>query len=492
MIRFLVAATTFGVFFPHIWSLLVTLRGLPLIRAIQLRPEFFFLPVIFAAFRLLENLGRDPQFAIAEMIYILIVALSLLAIFQHTNIRERDAVLKGLIWGSTLLTLASTFNFLDSVYLIKPWKAYPSEARIIKQGSFQALSSNAIVSRDLGYVGPGTLSVSLRLRHIDSNNRALRLPVSLVQRGSPIVQNAVCFTDIEWRTCTFAVQLKTRAHTVLWLGGWDSWQKKNSSTLEVSSLRLVYLKPPPIGQILFNSGRSSGLTFNPNAFGLTSLVCILLIALLSKVPWHLTVVYCIPSFILLLQSGSRASLAGLVLFVLILLIKSSSLKRLVGYLAPIAILVFIFLGFQAIPKYNVVLPHILNPFEESYQASRVSLYAAVIKQVGLSFLGKGNISQLLASTQKDLGLGTLGHAHSLWLQVYIVVGLLGLSILLAGFFFVEHHLNQKRLYIAQAAFFALYCISFFDYLAFYPPYYILLFGLGYLAMSPKSSALHYD
>lgn len=473
-------------------SLLVTLGGLPLIRAVQLRPEFFFLPVIFAVFRLLENLGRDPQFAFTEMIYISLVALCLLAVFQHANIREKYAILKGLIWGSSLLALASIFNFFDSVYLIKPWKAHPSEARIIKQGSFEALSSNAIVSRDLGYLGPGTLSVSLRLRHIDSNNRALRIPVSLVRGDSAIVQNAVCLTDIEWRTCTFAVQLKTRAQTALWLGGWDSWQKKNSSTLEASSLRLVYLEPPPIGQILFNSGRSSGLTFNPNALGLTSLACILLIALLSKVPWHLTVVYCIPSFILLLQSGSRASLAGLVLFVLVLLIKSSSLKRLVGYLAPIAILVFTFLGFQAIPKHNVVLPRILNPFVEHYHESRVSLYAAVFKEVGLSFLGKGDISQVLVSTQRDLSLDALGHTHSLWLQIYVVGGLLGLSIFLAGFFFVEHHLNQKRLYIAQAAFFALYCVSFFDYLAFYPPYYILLFGLGYLAMSPKSSALHHD
>lgn len=489
----LVTAAITGVFLPHLWSVLVIVRALPLVYKMNFRLELMLLPTIFALFRLVENLGRDPWFGIGEMVYVLAVGFSLLVSLQNCTTRDINALLKGIFLGSTLLAVFSMLNFFDHIYLIKPWTAYPSEARILKRNTFEALSSNAIVSRDLGYVGPGTLKASMRLRHIDINNRELRLPISFVQEGSSITPSAFCAANAQETTCTAIVKLDKRKRTVLWLGGWDSWQSKNSSMLEVSSLQLIYLEPPPLEQILFNSGRSAGLTFNSNALGLASLVCILLVALLYKAPWYMVTISCIPLFVLLLQSSSRASLAGLVLFVVILLIRLPILKRIVGYTAPIIILLVMFWGFHLIPRQTVELPRILNPFEDAYRESRVSLYAATIERMGLSIFGTTDIVSLLSDIQSDLGLGTLEHAHSLWLQVYIVSGIAGFLIFLAGFILVEYRLNQKRLYVAQAAFFSLYCVAFFDYFAFYPPYYILMFGLGYLALSSKAHAvLNYD
>lgn len=488
----LVTATTIGVFLPHLWSVLVILRAVPLIRAATSRLEPLLLPAIFALYRLVENLGRDPWFGLGEMVYVLVVGFSLLVVLHNYTVYDRNAFLKGILLGSTILAVFSTLNFFDQIYLIKPWTAYPSEARILKRNAFEALSSNAIVTKDLGYVGPGVLKASMRLRHIDTNNRELKLPVSFVRKSSPITPSAFCTVTTKETTCTITVKLERRERTVLWLGGWDSWQSKNSSILEASALRLFYLEPPPIAQILFNSGRSAGFTFNPNALGLASLVCILLVALLNRAPWHTVILSCIPLFVLLLQSGSRASLAGLVLFILILLIRHPELKRSVGYMTPIIILLVIFWGFRSTPEPTITLPRILNPFEDVYRESRVSLYVAVIERIGLSFIGTRDIGSLLHDIQSDLGLGTLEHTHSLWLQIYIASGILGLLIFLAGFILVEYRLSQKQLHVAQAAFFSLYCVSFFDYFAFYPPYYILLFGLGYLALSPKAGSVHYD
>lgn len=471
-----------GVFLPHLWSLMVILRALPMISLGGVRLELLFLPLIFAGYRLVENLLVSPVFAVSEMFYILAVAISLLILMQHHNMFDGSSLIKGMLLGGVMLALIGLLNFFDSIYLFKPWTANPSEVRLLDKNSFKALSSNAIINKDLGYIGPGILKIYLRLRHSDPDGRELQLPVSLVQKGGPNSPDAICTAKSEWQTCTFTLRLETRSQTVLWLGGWDHWSNDTSSTIDVSSLRIFYLTPLPLKEIIFNSGRRAGLTFNSNALGMTSLICILVVATLSIATWPLTTAYAVPFAVLLILSGSRASLGGLLVFIFLLFLNHNTAKRILGYLLPFLVLAVLSVGFHFSPEDKASLPRILNPFAERYQESRVSLYVEVLSRVGLSLTGVPSMRALLNEIQNDLGLGSLEHAHSLWLQVYGVSGLLGLAIFALGFLITEKHLNRKQLRIAHSAFFALYFVSFFDYFTFYPPYYILLFSLSYLAL----------
>ncbi len=480
-----VIPTILGVFWPHLWSLLIVLRALPLLRLGSLQLESMYLPAAFATFRLVENLPSNSVFAWSEFAFLLLVAFSLHLVLKWWTSSEQHYFLSGLFIGSSLLAFCALFNFFDSIYLVKPWMVYPTEVQKVSGSSFRALSTNAIMSRDLGFIGPGTLSISIRLRHLDPEGRRLEIPLSLVRGSGPSEPDMVCSVDTEWSICKASVSLATRQHTILWLGGWDRWSHSKASILEVSTLRIYYETPPPIAQILTNSGRIAGFTFNPNALGLVSLIGILLIVIHSKHAWPVTALTAMPFLTLLLLSGSRASLGGLILFIVILLIKPRPWARAVGYLAPALVILAVYLGFRLAPEGFSFLPRILNPFSELYEESRISLYSDVLSRVGFSITGVWDFHQLLAKISQEVGSGPLEHAHSLWLQVYGVTGLAGLVILLFLFFRVEFLLSRKKLRNVQAAFFALYFVSFFDYFAFYPPYYILLFGLSLLAWAPS-------
>jgi len=104
--------------------------------------------------------------------------------------------------------------------------------------------------------------------------------------------------------------------------------------------------------------------------------------------------------------------------------------------------------------------------------------------MGFSLAGERNYPKLLGIIREERGLGPLEHAHSLWLQVYGVSGLLGLAAFMFLFLKTESQLSHRKNRVSIAAFFALYFVSFFDYFAFYPPYYILLFGIALLAWAP--------
>lgn len=94
----LVTTTTIGVFLPHLWSALVILRAVPLIRAANLPLEPLLVPTIFALFRLVENLGRDPWFGFGEMVYLLVVGFSLLVVLHNYTASDKNALLKVYFW----------------------------------------------------------------------------------------------------------------------------------------------------------------------------------------------------------------------------------------------------------------------------------------------------------------------------------------------------------------------------------------------------------
>jgi len=370
----IVIPTILGVFLPHLWSVFIIVRGIPLLYLGGIRLEPLYLPILFATFRLVENLPSNSVFAWSEFAFLLVVAVSLQLVVKWSGTHERHYFLFGLLGGSTLLSVCALLNFLDSIYLVKPWMAYPAEVQKKSSTSFKALTSNAIINRDLGFIGPGTLTVSVRMRHQDLEGRSLEMPLTLVRQSGPSRPDTVCYVSAQWSTCATNVYLPTREHTTLWLGGWDYWSKDNAAILEVSGLRISYQNPPPLWQVLANSGRIAGFTFNPNALGLASLVGIMLIGILSKKPWPATALTAMPFLLLLLLSGSRASLGGLVLFILILLIKPLRWARTVGYIAPLFVLLTIYAGFHWAPGslLSLSLPRIVIPIGELYDESRVS------------------------------------------------------------------------------------------------------------------------
>ncbi|MCS7068716.1 MAG: O-antigen ligase family protein [Meiothermus sp.] len=484
-----------GVFFPHLWSLFVVARGLLALKGsvfARLTLEPFVLPLAMASFRLIENLFTNPVFAWAEFVYLLLVALALWLITLSANSGDAFHLQIGLFVGGLLFMAFALVNFWDQIYWFKSWNVYPNEVRMLGRDTFVALSKNAIISRDLGYIGPGNLRISIKLRHKDPSGRTLEIPLSLVREGSPNQPDILCSVGAEWSACDLTQSLQTRARMFLWLGGWDRWSVENSAVLEVTDLRIVYLSRFPVGAAVKESGRTAGLTFNPNAMGLTALVGFLLVILIPGQPALRSAMFAWPFVIIIVMTGSRACLGGLLIFGLMLLLGTKPWARLMGYLLPFGIIAVLAIGFGFLPEGGSGLPRILNPFAELYEESRVYLYVELISQIGFSLLGRQDFQAFLSMLHQTNPAIPMEHAHSLWLQVYGASGLVGLAILGLAFSRVERRLHRVKWRTAWATFFALYFVSFFDYFAFFPPYYILLFGLSMLPFRVDSSNHAYE
>lgn len=483
----LLFAGAVGATLPHFWSAIVLIlavfmlasghRNLP-----RIYPAAFVLPLAFALLRFFENIRSNSTFAWSEFFYLLFVALALLIMASNIKAAEIVYLLLGISLGSWLLLAALSINFYDQIYRLKPWNAYPQDVAKLEQNTFKAQSDNAILSRDIGYLGSGTIKVTLplRLRETASDTFILKLPASLVKQESPSKPAAICEVSVEWSLCEFTAELAKRDKLQLWLGGWNAWRAEEPFVLVVGALRISYLTQFPIREVILLNGRASGLTFNPNALGISALGAFLATFLLFRGLTSNLILFVLPHLAILLLTGSRTAFAGLLVFLVMLFLGPRPHLRVVALLMPLTLIFALWLGFVLNPQGLSGLPRILNPFAELLQESRVNIYSEVFSNLGFSLLGQGDVVSFLQKLHNKNSSVPQEHAHSLWLQAYIVSGAFGVGLLFWVMLRVESSLTKLRDPAPWAAFVTLYFVSFFDYFAFYPPYYILLFGLGFL------------
>jgi Ca2+/Na+ antiporter len=427
--------------------------------------------ILFTFFILLRSLN------FLWLLYFLFYVFSFLGVKQFLRITKPNLYLM-IFFGCSVILSITIYNLLasnKSVY----WQTYPSISELSNTGGkiyFYPLTKNSRIATSLGYVGPGAVDITLSLR---AENRPSKIAISLQRKDlNYLVPPMYCHVTILWRRCTLRVLLKDRIETMLLIGGWDTWTNLDSP-IQVRDVFLNYETSPKINELLFQSGRSSGLVFNPNAFGFNALLSIFLIFVTSPKLPH-AILWSISPAILIIFSGSRNSLVSLAVFALmnaffVFLNRFRFISVVFVALVPFFIL---FLSYSLSQNFSYSdlnqrsVTRIIDPSEISDSMNRFNLFTKILASDIINFyVGDYHFNEKLEVFFANAE-ANLTHPHNLWIELLGFFGIFVTLFFLSFFFFkVQYFLKEHLKYFFSFSV-ALYTFSFFDTFILFPSFFM--------------------
>lgn len=315
----------------------------------------------------------------------------------------------------------------------------------------------------------GIFEYSVDLRSEKSHRIAILVSsTSLKNRFAP-----PNYCDIEkvWRRCSIKVNLPGSGTTLFIVGGFASW-KAGDPEVEIRSPVLIQGRIANVFERLLSNPRLSGLTFNPNAFGATvTLIMLLGISTFQNLKSWVFLLPLYTFFILL--SGSRSALIAGITGLTILMLSVFS-KRLNFFLI---LFCFVFALTFSTGSLSSILGRSASGFSgtEKSDQQRVILLEQGFKAFQTSpWIGVGDLRSYFVknfnqiNSVSNLKLSELTHSHNLVIQTAAESGILGIFVLFFMWGIVIFRVVKHRNFAGLAILVAIAIINFFDYLFLFP------------------------
>lgn len=436
--------------------------------------------------------------------------LILFSIFWLSQVRQHLKFLTFSIFASLVLiailniTPRLAFAFQGGMLQWASDTTLVQETRIGEVSAFQAITSNAWVLQNLVMQGSGRIRYQVEVRAEAAFQTSIGVIQSTLSNGRT---DRPCLVTVNWTTCFVEVNLPSRDWTQLVVGGFGTWNL-DSPLLETKNAEIVVLQPPQIFDVLTDSSRIAGNSFNFNAFGAqVAVISLVAIAVTPNFFWIALTIF--PTLVCIFLSGSRGALVAFGFGLLVFFVTCSRFYKILPWLLVFAVFGIASLQVATIRDSSAtstlqspVNLRSLNVVDKDSARGRLEIWRLATKswlENPRTFLiGTGDLSQAMRarfdarSSSFGLTKDSLTHAHNLWLQTAGESGLVGLCAMLWLWGWIILRAWRSRDAGALALLAAIFVINSVDYLFFYAPvhlaFWIAAVGLKRMDESPVSTS----
>ena len=457
-------------------SKLTSLKGLYFVLVL------FFLIRIILAWRV-----SNPWYSVLECLAAIVMLL--ISFWLNQVNRHLKNFTSAIFLGLALLIAFNVvprliFAFQGGILLWVSERNLVRETQIGNVYGFQAVAPNAYVLQNTTMQGSGRIRYQVEVRAKQPFQTSIGFIQSSLTNGRT---DRPCRVTTDWNLCSVEVNLPSRDWAQLGIGGFGTWNP-NSPLLETRNSKLIVLEPPNVFEVLTDSSRILGFSFNFNAFAAQVVVTGLIALIFVRNNFWISLLTATSLFCISL-SGSRGALVAFAIGFLVLFFTRTRHYKVLPWLLFLIFTAVLLLQVNTVssttpPPTVITEPGLrsLNFTDHDSARGRLEIWRLAteswLENPRTFLIGTGDLSQAMKakfdarSSSFGLTKNSLTHAHNLWIQTAGESGLLGLCTMLWLWGWVILRAWRSRDAGALALLAAIFVINSVDYLFFYAPVHL--------------------